>query len=38
MKKIFVACAEQDMVAPSYGTCELAAYFHELSMQHSRKG
>ena len=34
----FVAGAEQDMVAPAYGTRELAEYFRELSVQSSRKG
>ena len=38
MKKIFVAGVKQDMVAPPYGTRELAAYFRELSVQSSRKG
>jgi uncharacterized protein YbjT (DUF2867 family) len=36
--EFFVAGAEHDMVAPPYGTRELAAYFHELSVQSSRKG
>jgi uncharacterized protein YbjT (DUF2867 family) len=35
--EFFVAGAQQDMVAPSYGTRDLAAYFRELSMQDSRK-
>jgi len=34
----FITGAEQDMVAPAYGSCELAAYFRELSVRSLRKG
>ena len=33
----FIAGAQQDMVAPAFGTCELETYFRELSMRGSRK-
>jgi uncharacterized protein YbjT (DUF2867 family) len=34
----FVTGAQQDMVAPAFGSCELETYFRELSAQSSEKG